>query len=352
MLRYRFVAAIASIGISAAFLTGASSTSVQAAEEKTLYLYTYGGSYLEALRDVVINPFEAETGIKVIVDDSCCTKIGAGMAANDFVADVLLGQDWGAYANYDKQGWLVHDQRLADIAKARHAAEYLVTPALLILQINAYIMASGDMSAPMPQSWQEFWDVTKFPGARGFIRSEPSPQLEAALLAGGKKPEELYPLDVDAAFKQFDKLRGSTKVLFAPSGADQINFLATGETKYSLVYANRAVQAIQEGIKLQVNYGQNLQVGIGGGILKGAKDVDAAVKFLEYHYRPEVLAKFAERTGLAPAYSQSAEMVSAAAKPLMPTSAENIEKGVVVDVPFWTEHRQSIYDRWVKWLAQ
>jgi len=319
---------------------------------QTLRLYTYGGTYLEAVQEFVIKPFEAETGVKVTVDDGCCSKLGAAMAAGQYVGDVVLGQDFGSLLNEQKQGYLIPDKRFEEAAASSGAPESFRTSGMLVLHVYAYIMAGSDPKAPMPQTWAEFWDTTKFPGTRGLIRGEPSPQLEAALLAAGTPANKLYPLDADKAFNELDALRKKTKVLFAATGAEQINFLATGETKYSMVFSNRMVLAANENIKLGYSYGQSLQVGNGGAILKGAKNVDAAVAFLRFHYRPDVLAKFAERTGLAPAYKEAALKVSDARRPLMPTSPENTATAVQVNVDFWAKNREPLLKRWVQWLAQ
>jgi putative spermidine/putrescine transport system substrate-binding protein len=324
----------------------------QSLSGQTMRLYTYGGTYLDALREIVIKPFESETGVKVTVDDSCCTKIGAAMAAGEFIGDVVLGEDQGNLLNYQKLGWLVADKRLEEAAAASGASEALRSPRMLLLYIYAYIMAGSDPNAPMPKSWAEFWDTEKFPGTRGLIRGEPSPQLEAALLAADVPPAMLYPLDVEKAFAELDALRKKTKVLFAATGAEQINFLATGETRYSIVFSNRVVLAANEGIKLGYSYAQSLQMANGGAILKGVKNLEPAVAFLQYHYRPDVLARFAERTGLAPSYAKSAAMVSEARRPLMPTTPENSSSAVLINVEYWGENRDKLHEKWVQWLAQ
>jgi len=319
---------------------------------QTVHLYTYGGNYLEVIKKFVIEPFEAETGAKVVIDDSCCTRLSAAMGAGEYIGDLILGQDQSNLLNLQKLGWLVADPRLLESAKAAGAAESLQSDSMLLTYIYAYIMAGSDPSAPMPQTWAEFWDTEKFPGTRGMISGEPAPQLEAALLADGVPADQLYPLDVDRAFAKLDALRAATDVLFAESGAQQINLLATGEATYSLVYSNRVVLAANDGIALGYSYGEALQVPNGGAILKGAKNIDGAVALLQYHYRPEVLARVAEATGLAPAYESAVAMIAEEKRPLMPTDPANTRTAVLVDLPYWRDNRDSIYERWVAWLAQ
>src|SRR5579872_6847791 len=95
-----------------------SAAQAQDLKGQTLHLYTYGGSYLEAVQDLVIKPFEAETGVKVVVDDSCCNKFAAAMTAGQYAGDVILGQDHGRLLNYAKLGWLIPDKRFEEAATA------------------------------------------------------------------------------------------------------------------------------------------------------------------------------------------------------------------------------------------
>jgi putative spermidine/putrescine transport system substrate-binding protein len=214
------------------------------------------------------------------------------------------------------------------------------------------VIAAKDSSVPLPKSWAEFWDTKRFPGSRGLNRISPSVQLEAALLADGVAPDKLYPLDLDRAFKKLTELRNATKIGIYNSGADQINNLGTGETTYGITYSNRAYLAKRDGIAINFSYADGFITGNGGAILKGAKNVDGAVAFLEYHMRPEVLARFAERTGMAPAYEASADSIRPEFKSMMATAPENVKLQHVLSDEYWQKNLASIQERWVGWLAQ
>ena len=59
-----------------------------------------------------------------------------------------------------------------------------------------------------PRNWADVWDAKQFPGGRTFnFQGGIEPQLEVALLADGVPVDKLYPLDVERAWKMFDKLR-------------------------------------------------------------------------------------------------------------------------------------------------
>jgi spermidine/putrescine-binding protein len=313
-------------------------------------LYTFGGTQLETTKELVIEPFEKETGAKVIIDDTCCQRLQAAMEGGQFIGDLVIGLDRGGLMSRDSRGWLVHDDRLAKIAKDHGAPD--PSSAMLILHNYSYVIAAKDASVPLPKSWAEFFDVAKFPGTRGLNRISPTVQLEAALLADGVPADKLYPLDTARALKKLTDLKSATRILVNASGADQINNLGTGETTYQVAYSNRVLLAKKDGININFTYDDGFLIGNGGAILKGAKNVDAAVALLEYHYRPDVLARFAERTGMAPAYASAADQVSPEFRPMMPTSPENLKKQHILNDAYWQQNLAEINTQWVNWLAQ
>jgi putative spermidine/putrescine transport system substrate-binding protein len=348
----RLVMITASACLAAVLSAGGALAQKRALEGQQVVLYTFGGTQLETTRELVIKPFEQETGAKVVVDDSCCQRLQAAMEAGQFIGDVVVGLDRGGMLARDAQGQFIHDPRLEKIARDRGAPEPYPSTSMLVLHSYSYVIAGKDASVPLPKTWSEFWDPAKFPGARGLIRISPTVQLEAALLADGVPADKLYPLDADRAFKKLTELKNTTKIIINASGADMINNLGTGETTYAITYSNRAFLAKRDGIKINFSYNDGLLVGNGGAILKGAKNVDGAVAFLEYHYRPEVLARFAERTGMSPAYSAAAAMIAPEYRSMMPTAPENVAKQHIVNDEYWQKHTKELDEKWVEWMAQ
>lgn len=338
-----------------AFIMTATVTGVGAAPNlkgQKIYVYTYGGAFLEALNKVWFNPFEKATGAMIIRDGSAAAKLPAAMEAGEFIGDIYIGGDRGGLLNYVSKGWAVRDDRLRQLAAKHGMPKHLQSPDILCHWMYSYIIAASDPSAPIPQSWAEFWDVKGFPGPRGLIRAGPVWQVEAALMADGVPPSELYPLDIERAFSKLNELRKSTKILTAATGAEQINYLATKETAYSIVYSNRVIQALNEGMNLGYTYSQGLYTANGSMILKNARNVDGAVALLEFFMRPDRLASFAEITGLAPSTPEGANSVAKEKRKWMPSYPANLAKQVPGNDEYWQEHRQEIFDRWVKWLAR
>src|SRR5262249_43857656 len=62
-----------------------------------------------------------------------------------------------------------------------------------------------------PRNWADVWDTAQFPGKREMPAGNwdgVSP-YEMALLADGVPPDKLYPIDLDRAFRMFDRLKPS-----------------------------------------------------------------------------------------------------------------------------------------------
>lgn len=321
-------------------------------EGQQVVLYTFGGTQLETTRELVIKPFEQETGAKVVVDDSCCQRLNAAMETGQFIGDLVIGLDQSGMLARGDRGQLLADPRLEKMARDYGVPDNYVSNTNLILHSYSYVIAAKNETVPLPKTWAEFWDRSKFPGSRGLIRISPTAQLEASLLATGISPDKLYPLDVELAFKNLTRLRNSGKTIINASGADMINNLGTGETDYAIAYSNRLYLAKRDGIKVAFTYDNGFIVGNGGALLKGARNIDGAIALLAYHMRPDVLARFAERTGMSPSYEKAAELVDPKYLPLLPTAPENAKKQRFLDVAYGQQNFVRLNELWVNWLAQ
>lgn len=338
-------------GLAAAY-TPALAQARRTLEGQQITLYTSGGTQLETTRELVIKPFELETGAKVIVDDSCCQRLQAAMEAGQYVGDVLIGIDRAALLARDDRGFFIHDARLEEMARELGSPMPLPSRAMVILNLYSYVIAAKNETLPLPKSWAEFWDTGRFPGTRGLNRTVPQVQIEAALLADGVPADKLYPLDVQRALQKLAELRSKSKLVMNASGADQINNLGTGETSYAVTYSNRAYLAKRDGIKINFSFADGFIAGNGGAILKGSKNVDGAVALLRYHMRPEVLARFAERTGMSPAYKAATDLVAPEYRPLLATTPENLRLQHHLDDEFWQKNLTSVTEAWIGWAAQ
>ena len=150
----------------------------------------------------------------------------------------------------------------------------------------------------------DLFNVKKFPGKRCFYKWSFAGVLEATLLADGVKPDELYPLDLNRAFKKLDTIKKD--IVWWSTGAQSQQQLASGQCPISLMWNGR-VQALEDsGVPVAMSWDDNLTTGDMLVIPKGAPNIAAARKFIAYATSAEAQAKFATATGYAPVNKGSA----------------------------------------------
>jgi putative spermidine/putrescine transport system substrate-binding protein len=304
----------------------------------------FGGSYGDALRAAVIEPFQKETGVPVRYEETCCVKVGPTLGEGDFAGDLVAGVDLGGLLSWSGQGYLLDDPRLTGLVERRAIPGRYRHPGVLVISEYAYVIAAHGKDAVVPGSWAEFWDTVRYPGTRILSRSTPSGQLEAALLADGVRPSLLYPLDVERALTSLDRLRARVPVLFANSPSDLMNMIARGDGRYAIAFSNRLEVARREGLPVSFTYAQCLRTGNGFGLLKGARQIDSAVAFLELASRPEVLGRFLTLAGLLPTTSAGGSGPA--------SNAVHEGSDLALDPMYWGEHRAQVGEHWVRWLVQ
>jgi hypothetical protein len=126
-----------------------------------------------------------------------------------------------------------------------------------------------------PKSWADFWDVDKFPGARA-ARKHPYDTLEFALMADGVAPEDVYPLDVDRAFKSMDRIKPHIDIWWT-GGAQTSQLLKTGEVDLTFTWNGRSQVAIDDGAPVEMVWNGAMWAYEGWCILNGGPNVDFAV---------------------------------------------------------------------------
>lgn len=318
----------------------------RALAEDSIVFAGYGGSNQEFQDKAFIKPFEKETGIKVVQTSGIdLARLKAMVTTQNLEWDVMNLA--GVYANVaDKTGLLDPiDTKIVD------TSDMLVKPTASVMPIYSYYagIAYNPTRVPggkFPMNWPEFWDVAKFPGKRS-MRSEPYETLEMALMADGVSPKNLYPLDVDRAFKMLDKIK--PHVLKWGISQDAITLLQRNEVVYSYAFGGRVLAMKSAGVPMEIHRKSTL-ITPGNFVLpKGSKKRDIAMKFIAFSMRPDRQAEFCE---LQPGYSPSKR----AALPLLSRATQDMQPDVddpgtiVVDLGYWAEHYDKIALRFKEWM--
>lgn len=190
-----------------------------------------------------------------------------------------------------------------------------------------------------PASWADFWDLRKFPGTR-LLRRDALATLDAAQMALGKDPANLYPLDVRACLRKVAELRRNA--VFWNSGSESEQFLRTGEAVMGQIWHTRAtVLEAETNGRIRFIWPQALlQAGI-FVIPRGNPGGAMAQRLLA-----SMLANVEPQVGLlqllgnGPTNPRAAALVPQELRRKNPTDPENARVQVVLDGNWWGENYQ------------
>lgn len=202
-----------------------------------------------------------------------------------------------------------------------------------------------------PTTWAEFFDTKKFPGKRGFWKYATGGIFEAALLADGVPADQLYPLDIDRAFKKLDSIKGD--LVFYDTGDQQVQLLASGEAPLVQAWNGRVYQAAKEGQPVANEWNQHFLSYDTVVIPKGYPNADLAQKWMAHFVNDlEGQAADTEASAYAPVNNKALELVDPSVVAHLPTAEENAAKlAVVIDYGYWAEHYDQVSERFNEWLA-
>ena len=347
---------------------GMASLATNAAESLTVV--SWGGSYARASQLAVLEPFTAETGIEIRLEDyngglaQIRAQVETGRVHWDVVdlelPDMVRGCDEGLL-------------ELVDITNYPPAQDG--TPAVndyppdtttecgasMLFYATIYAYNRESFPAAKPETIEDFFDLAKFPGRRG-MRRTPLGNLEFALLADGVPVGELYdtldaPAGMERALRKLDSIK--EQIVWWEAGAQPPQMLADQEVVMSTAYNGRIfnAQVLEKQPFVVVWDGQVLDSG-GLGIVAGTKHLDAARQLLAFAARPDIQAALGKYISYSPARRSGTALVSTHLAsgvdmaPHMPTSPENLHRVVHNNWEWWSDHVDDVNERFSAWLAR
>ncbi|AZM61104.1 MULTISPECIES: ABC transporter substrate-binding protein [unclassified Streptomyces] len=343
-------------GITATSLTACGTGTGRSVEgggknSKTLVVRDSGGTYGEANRKAVYDPFTKETGIEVKVVNiayaQMLAQIQQGRPQFDVIDDSMA--DFVLFKQEDAAEELDFD-RLKNFKKAGIAPS-LVASNAVGKNYWASVMAyrTDAFGGKKPSSWADFWDTGTYKGSRALQALDADlPELEFALLADGVPLDGLYPLDVDRAFKALSEIKGSVKK-FWDTGALPGVLLGRKEVVASSVWHGRLDDLIAGGSPLAYQWNGARRQSNGLGIPKGAANIDAAYQLIDFALRPEVQAAYAEIYPMGPSVPAAYDKLPSATAANLVSSPEHLESGFDLDVQWWIDNQEAVSKRWQEW---
>lgn len=323
-----------------------------------LVITTGGGTWEAAQKKAYFEPFERETGIKIVLVPEDHAKLLASVELGKPEAD-LTSINAGELAGFEKHGavqkidYKYFDKDTLDGMSEALKNEYGVG-AVVYSVVMAYNTQDFPASKPRPQNWAEFFDTTKFPGPRGMARCEKivdGGDLEFAELASGVDKDKLYPIDLDRAFKKLAQLKPSVGRWWQ-SGADAPQSLVNGEISVSTAYNGRVYGAKKQGAPLDFTWNQSLLQYDYWIVMKGSPNYDNAMKFLAFISKAKPQAVFAEEITYGPTNNKAYEFIKSDLADWLPGSPKIVKQQIYQNYAWWNEVGSDGKSNWERAIAR
>lgn len=353
MKRLTAVAVAAAVATSLTACGGGASG--DSGKDKSLTVTMWGGAAQDAHVRTYFQPWAKQAGATIKQDSPTdYAKLQAQVASGKVNWGVVEVEPNFANTACEK-GWLV--KLPADIIEKAKAtgvpAEQISECAIPNLQYTFSIAYNtkkfGDEH---PATWADFFDTKKFPGKRGFWKYATGGIFEAALLADGVKPEDLYPLDIDRAFKKLDTIKDD--IVWYDTGDQQTQLVASGEAPLVQAWNGRITQAAADGQPVANEYGQNLVSYDQVVIPKGYANTKLAEDWMRWFLdNQQAQADDAVASGYGPASGKAVQLVAAdKRKDLAGDPNVNDKSAGTIDYGYWAENYDQVTEQLNSWIAQ
>ena len=318
---------------------------------KQIVASSWGGAYEAAFIKAMVEPFEQQTGIKVVVTSyPDFARIKAMVDTGNVEWDVADVEDRmfrrGLKENlFEKLDYTVIDK--TDILPGAYH-DYAVG-----IEFWAGILAYSTKTytaSNQPVTWADFWDVKRFPGDRALF-TRPYDMLEIALIADGVPMTQLYPLDVDRAFRSLDKIKPHVTVWW-DKGAQPAQLMTDGEVDMTYAYSGRIATIIRDGVPAAISF-QNASLNIEWLVIpRGSKNVNEAMQFLAFCTQPKPQAEFNVAMQYGPINRKAFDHIAPEIAKNLPTAPQYADMVWIPNAEWWVERDEQVTERWNAWLLK
>jgi putative spermidine/putrescine transport system substrate-binding protein len=321
-----------------------------AAEKGPINFLTWGGNFGKGIRTAFSDPFTKATGITVTdITPFSYGKFQTAMRNgnpegydlawfNDEVQPILAGKaGMLEKLNYD---WIPNAKGAVPATRQEFGAAPYITLYQLAYKSDSY----GDKP---PANWADFWNVQAFPGPRSF-GTWVCGVLEAALMADGVSPKDIYPLDEARAFKSLDKIKPHIRVFHdTQSSANVPQMLEQGEITMVLTWSTDSVAAHLAGKPVNVVYNQGFYFSPLVGIAKGTKYLKEAHEYLNLFFDPQDELAFIRAWPTSPANSSVLSLLTDKEKASVAIS--HLDEMVHMNSGYYAENEERLQQKYDSW---
>jgi putative spermidine/putrescine transport system substrate-binding protein len=321
-----------------------------------LNVATYGGAWMDAAKAAYWAPFQQQTGIKIIGDvtDDSLGAIRA-LAANTPAKWDVMEADMLEATEACNEG-LVHPIDKSLLPAADFIPSSIQECGVASAAIGVVMVVNKDkFGGSGPKTWQDFWDVKRFPGKRAMSRYVQSVAV-IALLADGVPPAQVStelrkPGARERVFKKLAEIKDD--LVFITTGTEFIQGLVSGSYDMAVGWNARVNTANKEtGDKFEIIWSAGYNLGMNAYLIpKTAAHPEAAMKYIAFVSNPAYQAKFMEMFPYGGPNKKAYELLSVQERDLQPADPAHLPFAVPDDYEFWAGR----YDEWQQaleaWIA-
>jgi len=245
---------------------------------------TSGGSVTQGRNATINKRFTQATGVKFSSDfNNGTAKFFAAAQAGQVSWSVVELNSKAQLLEATKKGYLAKiDPSVVPVDKLEDGTytDYGI-PEQLYGTVLVYNTKKWPDSGKHPETLEDLFDTKDFPGPR-CLPKDPNigapGVFEGALLASGVPKDQLYPFDLDRAFKELDTIKSDT--VWWLDGDSAIRNLTTGECDMGLAWSARAYAAISGGASLKAVWKNTVISNAYYAVPKDAPNLKAGMAFL------------------------------------------------------------------------
>ncbi|PKA44450.1 ABC transporter substrate-binding protein [Rhizobium sullae] len=317
------------------------------AKAESLVFSSWGGTTQDAQKAAWASRFTTDTGTPVVQDGPTdYGKLKAMVEAGQVSWDVVdVEGDYAAQAGKNGQ---LEKLDFSVIDKSKLDPRFVTDYSVGSFYYSFVVGCNADAVSACPKTWADLFDTAKFPGKRTFYKWSAPGVIEAALLADGVAADNLYPLDLDRAFKKLDTIKSD--IIWWSGGAQSQQLLASAEAPFGSLWNGRMTALAKSGVKAETSWEQNITAADSLVVPKGAPNLKAAMKFIALATSAEAQAAFAKETGYAPTNIESAKLMDPETAKTLPD--QQTASQVNADMAYWADNRDAIGERWYAWQAK
>lgn len=337
--RRDFMKGAAAVALSAPYIV----SSVRAAEQ--LVFAGFGGDYQTGQTKALFEPFEQQTGIKIVQTTGVdLAKLRAQVQSDNLEWDFICLPDRLRYTAVHDELLMPLDYSVIDAKKVVPAlvTEYAVG-AVTIPMLMAY---STKFFTPenAPKTWTDFWNFEGIPGQRGMYNGAVY-TMEFALIADGVPKDQLYPLDLDRAFRSLDKIK--SQLIWWNQMSQPGPMLDSGEIV--VTPSVRAITSMLAGSPLSVSYEGAALTYEAWVVPRGTKNAANAMKFINFALQAENQAALTKYIAYGPTSSDAVPLIDPKVAPYLSSNPENAAKGFLLSGDYWGSNLDKVTERWNEW---